>query len=121
MPNKLRQITSEELIGFLKHHGFFIKPSNHGHTKLEKTILEKTADGKTDERTRNIVVPYNKKGLDKGLLRDTFDKLVDFVPALEINNFFFTDRERESKEMRREENRRKDNPPPEMLPHFGLK
>ena len=82
MPNKLRALSSKELIKFLEKNGFVSYSCHGSHAKLKRII---------GNSTQTLIVPIRRE-IAKGTLRGIYDQILGYLPeSAELKNLFFTD------------------------------
>ncbi len=80
MPNKLKDLSGEDIIKLLYKNGFILYSTKGSHSKLRKII---------DGNTQNLIIPMHKS-IAKGTLRDIYNQIREYLPESEIKDTFFT-------------------------------
>lgn len=79
---RLKRLTSREVLGILKRHGFDIVPTRGGHAKLVRT---------TESGERQVLTVPNHRRLPVGTARAIYRQASRFVPVSDLRPEFFSE------------------------------
>jgi predicted RNA binding protein YcfA (HicA-like mRNA interferase family) len=81
MPNKLRDLSGQEIIKFLERNNFSVCKTRGSHCKMRRIILD---------HNQTLMIPMHNS-IAKGTLHDIYNQILEYLPeSSELNNFFFT-------------------------------
>lgn len=81
MPNKLKDLSGEEVIKFLERNGFLVYKTRGSHCKMRRVI---------SDRNQTLMIPMHSS-IAKGTLRDIYQQISEYLPESDIKSFFFTE------------------------------
>jgi predicted RNA binding protein YcfA (HicA-like mRNA interferase family) len=81
MPNKLKDLSGQEIVKFLKQNGFSVYKTRGSHCKMRRII---------SDRNQTLMIPIHNS-IAKGTLRDIYQQISEYLPESDAKSFFFAE------------------------------
>ena len=78
---KLKTLSAQEVVSFLKEQGFLIDRQRGSHMVLVRKLIS----------VKQVLTIPNHSEIDKGTLKAIYNQVKKFIPEEEVRKYFYTD------------------------------